>query len=119
MRVRPNRIPAPTKLRRARQMMMEASRKRRRIPLLATTPPRTGTPTATIEQVAAAHAYVRTWIGKKFGQESTQTLRILYGGSVKPDNVKAIMALRDVDGVLVGEASLQPDTFLPIIEFDA
>ena len=48
----------------------------------------------------------------------TDQLRILYGGSVKPDNAGSIMSLPDVDGLLVGGASLQPDTFIPIIEYD-
>ena len=75
--------------------------------------------TATAEQAALAHAHIRAWVGKKFGQASTEALRILYGGSVTPANVKELMAQPDVDGVLVGGASLQPDTFIPIIEFDA
>ncbi|MBK8975545.1 MAG: triose-phosphate isomerase [Planctomycetes bacterium] len=73
---------------------------------------------ATTEQAGEAHAFVRRWIAQKLGTEAGEAIRILYGGSVKPDNVKALMALDDVDGVLVGGASLKPDTFLPIIEFD-
>jgi hypothetical protein len=45
------------------------------------------------------------------------SLRIQYGGSVKPDNVGALMAVPDVDGALVGGAALRPDTFLPIVRF--
>jgi triosephosphate isomerase len=74
---------------------------------------------ATIEQAGQAHVFIRRWIATKLGQESGEAIRILYGGSVKPDNVKALMALDDVDGVLVGGASLKPDSFLPIIEFDS
>ncbi len=73
---------------------------------------------ATIEQIAAAHACIRKWVKGKLGESASEILRILYGGSVKPDNIKAIMALPDVDGALVGGASLRPDQFLPIIEFE-
>ena len=74
---------------------------------------------ATVEQAGAAHAFIRKWVGQKLGAEAADAIRILYGGSVKPDNVKGLMSLDDVDGVLVGGASLKPDTFLPIIEFDS
>ncbi len=74
---------------------------------------------ATPDQAAAAHAFIRKWIAQKLGAESGEAIRILYGGSVSPDNVKALMALDDVDGVLVGGASLKPDLFLPIIEYDS
>ena len=73
---------------------------------------------ASIEQIAAAHGGIRKWLGTRLGSSAAGIVRILYGGSVKPDNVKAIMALPDVDGALVGGASLKPDVFLPIIEFD-
>lgn len=74
---------------------------------------------ATVEQIAAAHATIRKWLGNHLGAEPAQGLRILYGGSVKPDNAGQIMAVEDVDGLLVGGASLQPETFIPIIEFDS
>tara|TARA_R110002072_G_scaffold4174_5_gene29541 strand:+ start:52764 stop:53528 length:765 start_codon:yes stop_codon:yes gene_type:complete len=74
--------------------------------------------TATLEQVEQAHATIRKWLTSKIGEEA-ETVRILYGGSVKPDNAKDIMALEPVDGLLVGGASLQAETFLPIIEYDA
>ena len=74
--------------------------------------------TATLEQVDLAHATIRKWLTSKVGEEA-ETVRILYGGSVKPDNAKDIMALESVDGLLVGGASLQAETFLPIIEYDA
>ncbi|MFT4511544.1 MAG: triosephosphate isomerase [Planctomycetota bacterium] len=75
--------------------------------------------TATLEQVEQAHATIRKWLTSKLGEEEAETVRILYGGSVKPDNAKDIMALDPVDGLLVGGASLQAETFLPIIEYDA
>ncbi|HEB52811.1 MAG TPA: triose-phosphate isomerase [bacterium] len=74
--------------------------------------------TATFEQVDQAHATIRKWLANKLGEEA-ENIRILYGGSVKPDNARQLMALDSVDGLLVGGASLQAETFLPIIEYDA
>ena len=74
--------------------------------------------TATPDQAAESHAMIRDWVMDRFGEEVGSGQRILYGGSVKAENVKELMALDGVDGVLVGGASLKPDTFLPIIEFD-
>ena len=74
--------------------------------------------TATIEQVAAAHKSIRRWLVQRLGEAPAEQLRILYGGSVKPDNAKELMAVENVDGLLVGGASLQAETFLPIIEYD-
>ncbi len=74
---------------------------------------------ASVEQVAETHAFIRKWVSNKFGAGAAEVVRILYGGSVKPDNAGALMSLADVDGLLVGGASLKPDTFLPIIEFDS
>ena len=74
--------------------------------------------TASLEQVDAAHATIRKWLTSKVGAEA-ETVRVLYGGSVKPDNAKDLMAIEDVDGLLVGGASLAPETFLPIIEYDS
>jgi len=73
---------------------------------------------ATPEQIASAHAAIRKWVRQKLGDSAAEIVRILYGGSVKPDNVKTIMSLPDVDGVLVGGASVKAELFLPIIEFD-
>jgi triosephosphate isomerase len=64
--------------------------------------------------IAAAHAHIRGQLAKRFGQEA-ETIRILYGGSVKPDNAKTIMALDGVDGALVGGASLKAADFLVIV----
>jgi triosephosphate isomerase len=74
--------------------------------------------TATPEQVGDVHRFIRKWVGTRLGAEAADGIRVLYGGSVNPGNVKALMAVEDVDGVLVGGASLKPDTFLPLIEFD-
>lgn len=73
--------------------------------------------TASLEQVNAAHATIRKWLTQKVAEEA-DAIRILYGGSVKPDNAGELMALEGVDGLLVGGASLAPETFLPIIEYD-
>ncbi len=64
--------------------------------------------TATPEIAAEAHAFIRSLVQAKYG---TGDVRILYGGSVKPDNIKGLMAQDDIDGVLVGGASLDPTSF--------
>ena len=73
---------------------------------------------ATPEQAQEVHAFIRSEIAKKHGKPVADVLRILYGGSVKPDNVKGLMALPDVDGALVGGASLKADSFLKLVHFD-
>lgn len=73
---------------------------------------------ATAEQAGAAHKTIRKWIAGKLGDEAATIIRILYGGSVKPDNCKELMAVEGVDGLLVGGASLHAETFVPIIEYD-
>lgn len=73
---------------------------------------------ATTEQVDAAHRFIRKWLNNKLGADAAGIVRILYGGSVTPDNAGQLMAIEDVDGLLVGGASLKPDTFIPIIEYD-
>lgn len=71
--------------------------------------------TATPADANAAHAYIRSLIAKKFGKEVAENQIIQYGGSVKPSNVKELMACEDIDGALVGGASLTLEQFLPII----
>lgn len=73
--------------------------------------------TATPETAAEAHAIIRDTISLVFSDDVAQKLRILYGGSVKPDNVKALMAEAEIDGALVGGASLKAETFVPLIRF--
>ncbi len=73
--------------------------------------------TATPEIANEAHALIREALAETFGANVAERLRILYGGSVKPDNVKELMAEPDVDGALVGGASLGAETFVPIIRF--
>ena len=70
---------------------------------------------ASAEDIAAAHAFVRSRLNALPGTEAGQSVRILYGGSVKPENAAGILALDNVDGLLVGGASLQAETFLRII----
>jgi triosephosphate isomerase len=73
---------------------------------------------ATPEQAQEVHAFIRQRITAVHGQEVADVLRVLYGGSVKPDNVKGLMALPDVDGALVGGASLKADSFLKLVRFE-
>lgn len=71
--------------------------------------------TATPEMAEEAHRIVRDQAGKAFGDETAASLRILYGGSVKPENAKALMSQLEIDGALVGGASLDPQSFAKII----
>ena len=73
--------------------------------------------TATPEIAAAAHRFLRTQIRAAFGAEAAAACRILYGGSVKPDNVRSLMAQPEIDGVLVGGASLDANSFASIVNF--
>jgi triosephosphate isomerase len=73
---------------------------------------------ATPEQAQEVHAFIRSRIAARHGAPAAGALRILYGGSVKPDNVKGLMALPDVDGALVGGASLKADSFLKLVHYD-
>jgi triosephosphate isomerase len=73
--------------------------------------------TATPELAAQAHALIRHEAAEIFGEEFAQNLRILYGGSVKPDNATALMAQEDIDGALVGGASLDPKSFAAIVKY--
>ncbi|MCB9914682.1 MAG: triose-phosphate isomerase [Planctomycetes bacterium] len=72
---------------------------------------------ATPAQAGEVHAYVRGLLSGLFSTDVAQTVRIQYGGSVKASNVKELMAVGDVDGALVGGASLKADDFLPILDF--
>jgi triosephosphate isomerase len=73
--------------------------------------------TATPQIASAAHRFIREKASAKFGAEAGQALRILYGGSVKPDNVKTLMAEEEIDGALVGGASLDPRSFASVVRF--
>ena len=73
--------------------------------------------TATREQAQEAHQFIRSLLDTLFGKPFASAVRILYGGSVKPDNVRALMEMPDVDGALVGGASLDPETFSKLVFF--
>ncbi|MDY0041995.1 MAG: triose-phosphate isomerase, partial [Desulforhabdus sp.] len=73
--------------------------------------------TATPEQAQQAHAFIREKVADVFDKDVASVVRILYGGSVKPDNVDALMAEPDIDGLLVGGASLEVDSFKRIIQY--
>jgi triosephosphate isomerase (TIM) len=70
--------------------------------------------TPTVDDVAQAHGSIRRRLTDHYGSLTAQAIRILYGGSVKPANAKELMAAGDVDGALVGGASLKADEFLAI-----
>ena len=73
--------------------------------------------TATPELAAEAHRFLRQLAAASFTPERAAGLRILYGGSVKPDNIKGLMAQVEIDGALVGGASLNPQSFASIVNF--
>jgi triosephosphate isomerase len=73
--------------------------------------------TATPRQAEEVHFYLRKLITQKSGESVGQGIRILYGGSVSPDNVKELMAEEDIDGALVGGASLKVDSFAKIVRY--
>jgi triosephosphate isomerase len=75
--------------------------------------------TATPEIAAEAHQMIRREMRQKFGNEAAQNLRILYGGSVKPDNVRSLMAQGEINGVLVGGASLDATSFAEIVNYQS
>jgi len=75
--------------------------------------------TASDEQAQEVHAFIRGLVTKLYSQADAEAIRILYGGSVKPGNVRGLMAQADIDGALVGGASLKADSFAAIIRFDA
>ncbi|MBL8294333.1 MAG: triose-phosphate isomerase [Bryobacterales bacterium] len=73
--------------------------------------------TATPDMAADAHRFIREQVRLAFGEDAAAAVRILYGGSVKPDNVKGLMAQPEIDGALVGGASLKPEDFSLIVNF--
>jgi triosephosphate isomerase len=72
---------------------------------------------ATVEQAVEVHQFIRTLLDENFETGLGQKVRILYGGSVKPDNIDGFMAQEDIDGALVGGASLDIDSFIRIADF--
>jgi triosephosphate isomerase (TIM) len=75
--------------------------------------------TATPDDADAMHRFIRDVLGKMYSPGDADRMIIQYGGSVKPDNIKALMAKKNIDGALVGGASLTPDNFVPIVKYDA
>ena len=71
--------------------------------------------TATPGIASEAHTLIRSEAAKRFGAEAAQSVRILYGGSVKPDNIEGLMREPEIDGTLVGGASLDPESFIRIV----
>lgn len=73
--------------------------------------------TATPDDAQEMNAFIRSWLAGRFGEENASDVRILYGGSVKPDNASELMAMPDIDGALVGGASLKAADFAAIARF--
>lgn len=71
---------------------------------------------ATTEQAQEVHAFIRTLLGKLFGDQIAQKVRILYGGSMKPANAPELLAQKDIDGGLIGGASLESRSFVELIK---
>jgi triosephosphate isomerase len=70
--------------------------------------------TATRDDADAMHRAIRSWLGERFGREASRAVRIQYGGSAKPDNAADLLASDEIDGLLVGGASLDPASFAAI-----
>jgi triosephosphate isomerase (TIM) len=73
--------------------------------------------TATPEQAQEMHGVIRRTVAETHGQDVSKGMRILYGGSVKPDNIAELMSQEDVDGALVGGASLEAESFAEIVNY--
>jgi triosephosphate isomerase (TIM) len=73
--------------------------------------------TATPEMAQEVHVSIRNWLAGKFGGEAAQEMQILYGGSVKPENIADLMRQPDIDGALVGGACLEAQSFLRIVHY--
>jgi len=73
---------------------------------------------ATPADADAVHKYVRGCVSSMYSGAAAQAMTIQYGGSVKPENIRELMAMENIDGALVGGASLKAETFLPIVKYD-
>jgi triosephosphate isomerase len=73
---------------------------------------------ATPQDADAVHSFIRGIISHMYGAAAGQASTIQYGGSVKPENIRDLMKMENIDGALVGGASLKAETFLPIVQFD-
>lgn len=71
--------------------------------------------TATPEQAEQMHSYIRRLLNEKYGEDTAQRVKILYGGSVKPDNITQLTSKPNVDGALVGGASIKAESFIQIV----
>ena len=71
---------------------------------------------ATPQQAQEVHAFIRQWLAKRFGQPSAEAVRIQYGGSVNAGNAASLLSQPDVDGALVGGASLKAEAFSVIVK---
>jgi triosephosphate isomerase len=71
---------------------------------------------ATTEQAQEVHAFIRTLLTKLFGEQTAQKVRILYGGSMKPANAPELLAQKDIDGGLIGGASLEARSFVDLVK---
>jgi triosephosphate isomerase (TIM) len=71
---------------------------------------------ATPQQAQDVHRFIRKLVARCWNQQTSDSIRILYGGSVKPDNSKSLWDMEDIDGFLVGGASLKADSFAAIVE---
>ncbi len=74
--------------------------------------------TATPAQAQEMHAFIRQWLSEKFGATASNEMRTLYGGSVKPENIADLMREADIDGALVGGASLEAENFARIVNYN-
>lgn len=75
--------------------------------------------TASDEQAQEAHSYIRGLVAGLYDSAASENIRILYGGSVKPENIKGLMSQGDIDGALVGGASLKADSFAAIVNYNS
>jgi len=73
--------------------------------------------TATPEQAAQAHLLIRSEVARRLTREIADNMRILYGGSVRPDNAASLLTQPGIDGALVGGASLKPDSFAQLVKY--
>ena len=71
---------------------------------------------ASADQAEEVHKFIRGLLAKKYGKEISETIRIQYGGSVKPDNIESLISEKDIDGALVGGASLKEESFIDIVK---
>ena len=72
--------------------------------------------TATAEQAQEIHGFIRQWLRGKFGEDIAESVSVLYGGSCKPSNAEELFSQPDVDGGLIGGASLKADDFVKLVE---